>query len=532
MNSPRAASPPPQQPLLSREADYYYTGLPSVPRLVARSGTIPWEMPSGQEAYNKPKVLGIVGKHDINDVWEGNLCCKVVEYLDREKVAWTSIDVVRIGYAEESFHPVILWIGVLPESLSVSKGTTVAHMCKDIVTQSGIKNVDVEIRESLVTPLAGPKLLVPTFSSDPTVDVRTPLTPTLGFPISSKGAKYPEGTGGLFVAEGGTSKKLFLVTARHVLLPMERGDNNTYDYKPPSEARREVTLLGEAAFQKLLDTIQVERGDKALMIPYQERRLAKIKDVAGEAAEKERKKAQDGLAEAQNALQALTVFYDDVETHWSGQDNRIIGHVVYSPPITFTKTEYTQDFAVIEIDNSKINASNFQGNVIDLGTKIQPGELNRMMHPNIRNRHSFDYPEDRLLRLKGAIPEQEMIRPPALDQHGEPALMVIKNGAATGLTVGRANNVRSAVHYYYKDDIPDYSMEWAILPFDRRSGAFSAPGDSGACVADGRGRIGGIITSGAGWTPEKDITYATPIASIMKAIKHRFPNAHLNPVAE
>ena len=82
-------------------------------------------------------------------------------------------------------------------------------LCANIffLTQSRIKNVDVEIRESLFTPLAGSMLLVSTFS-DPTVDVRAPLTPpTLGFGISSKDAKYAEDTSGLFVAEGGTSKK-------------------------------------------------------------------------------------------------------------------------------------------------------------------------------------------------------------------------------------------------------------------------------------------------------------------------------------
>ena len=65
----------------------------------------------------------------------------------------------------------------------------------------------------------------------------------------------------------------------------------------------------------------------------------------------------------------------------------------------------------------------------------------------------------------------------------------------------------------------DYSMEWAILPFDDRSGAFSAPGDSGAVVAGGSGRIRGLITGGTGWTAAKDVTYVTNITSIMEPIK-------------
>ncbi len=43
------------------------------------------------------------------------------------------------------------------------------------------------------------------------------------------------------------------------------------------------------------------------------------------------------------------------------------------------------------------------------------------------------------------------------------------------------------------------SKEWGILPFDHRpGGAFSAQGESGSVVVDGAGRIGGILTSGAG----------------------------------
>jgi hypothetical protein len=32
----------------------------------------------------------------------------------------------------------------------------------------------------------------------------------------------------------------------------------------------------------------------------------------------------------------------------------------------------------------------------------------RMMTPNLQNAHTFEYPEDRLLRLKGTIPDGDM----------------------------------------------------------------------------------------------------------------------------
>jgi hypothetical protein len=74
--------------------------------------------------------------------------------------------------------------------------------------------------------------------------------------------------------------------------------------------------------------------------------------------------------------------------------------------------------------------------------------------------------------------------------------MVIKRGRTTSLTVGRANNVFSFTRRYFGDS--RVSKEWAILPFDSKSGAFSEKGDSGSVVVDGAGRIGGLLTGGSG----------------------------------
>lgn len=226
-----------------------------------------------------------------------------------------------------------------------------------------------------MTFLAGPKLLVSTFSSDPTAGIRNPLTPTLGLPLSGKPSPWLEGTGGFFIAEGGGSKRLFLVTARHVLFKPHKNNNTTFEYEPPNAPRNYFTVLGDAAFKEFLESIQAEIRGKALMKSYLERRIAKVKDMTGNAAEKERKKAGDELADVKEAMEAFNTFYEDVSTRWASPDKRMLGHIIYSPPIElgFGTRQYTQDFAVIEIDLSKIDATDFEGNVIDLGTKIQPG---------------------------------------------------------------------------------------------------------------------------------------------------------------
>jgi hypothetical protein len=235
----------------------------------------------------------------------------------------------------------------------------------------------------------------------------------------------------------------------------------------------------------------------------------------------EREDAQSVLKRAEAKVKALTVFHRELSTHWATDNGRILGHVIFSPPFAVGSgtEQYTQYVAVIDIDASKIDPSSFVGNVIDLGTKFPPDVLTAMMYPNPRNSHNFDYPGDRLLSLRGIIMDEEMRRPTMYDQNNDPCIMVIKRGRTTGLTVGRANDVFSYTRNYFGDNDFGVSKEWAVLPFDNRSGAFSAKGDSGSVVVDGAGRIGGILTGGGGTTDSSDVTYVTPIDFVLKTIR-------------
>ncbi len=84
-----------------------------------------------------------------------------------------------------------------------------------------------------------------------------------------------------------------------------------------------------------------------------------------------------------------------------------------------------------------------------------------------------------------------------LDHDGEPCLLVIKNGNATGVTIGRATGIFSFARKYFNNGTHQTSMEWAILPYDNKSGVFSVSGDSGSIIVDGRRRFGGLLTGGA-----------------------------------
>jgi len=424
-------------PVSELEAKYYYAGLPSSPRLVARTSTTPWTAPTGMEAYRTLKELRVVGSHALKEVWEDNLALKLHDCLDSMKIEWTSTDVVRIGNVGESSAPIVIWIGVMPLSLSHRDGIIVASKCRELVLEHGISDVDVEIRESVVTRSAGPKLLASSYSSDTLAYVKEPITTSIGFPVSAQTTPWYEGTSGFFMTEGGNSEELLLITARHVVFIPREGNNTLFeDNESGNEHRYNVTIFGDVSFGKYLEFIQAEIRGKQVDAELQELRIRAVEGRDNPTANKERQKAQVELEEAREAMENLKIFFHDTSTRWASKESRILGHVILSPPISFgvggDNDGYTEDWAVIRIDRSKVDASVFIGNFIDLGTQFSAKELTHLMRPN------FKYPTNRLLPLKGTISDEEMREPSGRDDNNTPCLMVLKRGNTSGLTVGRA----------------------------------------------------------------------------------------------
>ncbi|TFY78232.1 hypothetical protein EWM64_g5777 [Hericium alpestre] len=258
-----------------------------------------------------------------------------------------------------------------------------------------------------------------------------------------------------------------------------------------------------------------------------ERHIRLIEGQDNSAANMKRNQAQGEMQKAEKAMEELSEFHKYVSTQWATPESRLLGHVILSPPIGFGfgSEGYTHDWALVEIDTSKVNANNFDGNAIDLGTHISCKDSALSMNLHCTTPHPFRCPNDHLLRIKGTISDGEMRKPSGRDQTHEPCIMVIKRGITTGLAVGRANNILSFVRNpdYFDDDTDDNaktSQEWAILPRNFKSGAFSEKGDSGSIIVDGRGRAGGLLTGGsAGLTLSTDITYAMPIDSLLKRMQ-------------
>lgn len=246
-----------------------------------------------------------------------------------------------------------------------------------LLHQFDIADVEVEFRSSIYTRSDGPSLLKTVSDLHPTVDIRGALTPVLGLSIAAQGTLHVEGTGGLYLSEGGGSQKVLLVTARHVLFPPKEGFHLPYADTNTSAPRRNVILLGSRAFDELLKSIEISISDKRHMVGLYELRIRKLQGTVvdedqgqdnSEEVAMELQENQALLSKASKAIEALRNFSDEVKADWNQAKQRVIGHVVHSPPITFAAgTEgFTEDYAIVEVDSTKFNKA-FKGNVMDLG---------------------------------------------------------------------------------------------------------------------------------------------------------------------
>jgi hypothetical protein len=467
-------------------------------------------------------------------MWENDVCPAMIRYLDGKDVKYGSLLPLRIGYANDmASPPAVIFISVLPGTLSRELGIVHAVHCRNILVEHGIEDMHVEIRESTVTRAAS--LFKPAISSNPAAHLIEPFSTSLGIPISLLKTPFVEGTGSFFFIDPSKPGQLFLVTARHVVIN-PNDHNNLYRFRKGSgQPKIQVILLGTAAFLARLKEIQAAIDGQDLVVQQLDKRLADADQLEDEDDAEEERAAVARLKEdAARAKAIQTKLLADVQRDWKEPANRTIGHVIYSPPISFNSQDaFTEDWAVIQIDPKMINNSNFKGNAIDVGS-IDVTTLTAYMYPNPKSAHSFEYPGNRLHKCYGMVSDQEMFspHPSTLDQDEDATLMVLKNGNTTGLTVGRLDTICAFVRTYFKGKPGFLSREIAVLPRTSKSGAFSARGDSGALVVDAKGRLCCMLTGGDGVSVNTDITYGTSANYILQQLRACGFQANLFPTKE
>ena len=148
------------------------------------------------------------------------------------------------------------------------------------------------------------------------------------------------------------------------------------------------------------------------------------------------------------------------------------------------------------------------------------------MYPRIDAPSDFDYPAERLLKLRGILSAEEICTPNNKDDKGNPMRYVIKRGLTTLTTIGCLNGFESHVRHYIALGSRD-SVEAAVYPYDNDSSPFSRGGDSGAIIVDALGKFVALLTSGTGPIDSSDITFGSPMHWLWAIIKAQFPGANL-----
>ena len=141
-----------------------------------------------------------------------------------------------------------------------------------------------------------------------------------------------------------------------------------------------------------------------------------------------------------------------------------------------------------------------------LGTNMSSTDDFLKMDPSPLYPNCLRYPFDRLLPLQDIMKDDELRLPTMLDWNDARCLLVVKNGASTGVTIGRASGMRSFVREYF------------VL----RAGGFWVDHRR----SDGTYRRYAERRSGPGRRPRRDIP--TPFYWLFdECIKKQFPEACL-----
>jgi len=369
------------------EASSYYLGISDDhPHLLFRTGReeYPFVQPRGSQAYRLSKLVQGVYGTPLNTVW-GTVGPLVRDLIKSQKICYTSIDVASFVThetdKEDSFGPVVIWMGVYPGSTSADTAHDLSQDILDLLKGYGIEDVEIEWRESVFWHAVGPPLLRTVGNKDTTVDVRGPLTAALSIPIATAERPDNQGSLGFFFHEGvdqagNVSNRVLGVSCRHVLLKTTKMHNVTYELKGARMRHNYIQLFSFRRFQRFLDNIKVQIGRHGTMVDiysrgvetFEAREKSEDPEVAADD-EEELGEARQRLAKENKSIADLEKFYFDVMPNWSDSARRNIGIVHYSPAITLNvKPEgYTEDWGTFVLDEDKWKAQ-FKGNVLDLGS--------------------------------------------------------------------------------------------------------------------------------------------------------------------
>ncbi|KAJ3529530.1 hypothetical protein NM688_g7841 [Phlebia brevispora] len=446
---------------------------------------------------------------------------EVVKLLDERDIKLTSVDLVRFTWVEksddqedveseegqedeeseedqedEADEANLNYDDIAPVTVkpvvdgAIYTAPAVSGDILELLRKYDITDVEVAYRESEATLSADPELFPPTLDLDPLQ--RRHRQPVYCTQVEDE---------------------LYAVTARHVLL---KDSEPNVEYYYVAGPKKKVAVMGpkpstdylaliQGYIDILIDTAGGENAQKS----------------AGELAE-----TQGEPTRIRTKIYALKQYFVEVKTKWGESTNRIIGHVVWAPPLGVATSPclFTEDFCVIKLVKDKFR--NFRNNVPSLGPEISPAEFNSLMYDRFDGPHEFEYPEEGLLKLHGFLSDENIRNSHNKTLEGDPIRCVIKRGPKTLTTVGDLSGYLSHVRRNFLTGEMNLT-EVAIHPHNNDTVPFSRDGDSGSIIVDASGVLVALLTGGAGQTDLSDITNGIPMFWLWNLILAKFPGANL-----
>lgn len=205
--------------------------------------------------------------------------------------------------------------------------------------------------------------------------LRKPFSPSLGLSIAPHDTPHYEGTGGVFLrlSSDPSDKRVFLLTCAHVARPPPVFPNEAYTRKWTSQPREDVVLLGSATYSKSVGDIMKLIGNETKSIAAWESSLSRIPAQTNDepSSRTDRRNELVGLIDkAKKTITAADELHTAVTKSYTFTGSRTLGFVYHSAEIEVGEDGYMYDWALIQLDADKLEAANFQGNKLYVGTSV------------------------------------------------------------------------------------------------------------------------------------------------------------------
>ena len=350
-------------------SDFYGSGTPCVYKTGPE-----WSVRKGPEAQGIYREARPVYGHPIDSVWVsiGKLMGCDLKSIG---VQWTSINPLAYINAGEAkpFCPLLISVGVKPYSLAYDDAVAAAAVVKNILDKAGFGEIEVAFVESVVTRsvAVGPKLLSFNPLLDDVPNLRKPFTPTLGLPIAPLKYPYYEGTAALYfrLRKDGP---VAVLTCAHVARPPPVYHNTGMTRTKSNQPLEEIVALGDKGYSSAVQAIMSAIGSYVRSIDAWNALIERLGEpAAGEDSKitKRRNEHLELVTKAKEEIEALNTIHGEVTKRRTTPNQRIIGFVLHSAKIEASVEPhgYTEDWALIELYDKKIDWPKFKGNKVFVG---------------------------------------------------------------------------------------------------------------------------------------------------------------------